>query len=496
MNNLILKDWTGGIRYTSLNQSDKNTSWSDAQNVELKSNNEGSGVCRMKGNLNIMKSYLPDNTKILGMFEYVKGDDRYMVVNTSEGCFYEFDPLTGLLSDRLKFGLSSAAKCSYVNFQNGVIVSNGVDDPFHYVHGADIPINQCNAARNNLPIRGQAVAEYHDRLFIGVGGTLYFSALGTYNDWTTSEDAGYIANFHNSRASILAIKKYGEYLAIHKDGFTFLLSGTCPDDFSISPFTDKGSSSSFGVANADGKQFFFDNGVYYLGYNSLMQYKLSDELTPFIKSDLASIDKSKIRNIITLHHSKKNQVWFFMNYLNLAGFTVCWIYDLINKCWFKRVQQEVLCACIFNDEIYTGTADGKILLENYGNTFDEEPIEFFFDTPYFNFGISSKQKSVEELNILFDIECVNKFLLEYKYNDDDRLQDTELVDQLDPDTLIWDSDSQGLWDSYYFSVSTCTPVSFFPPGTFRSLQLSFKGSSIDENFSISGIEFLNIEMED
>ncbi len=496
MSNLILKDWTGGIRYTALSQSDKKTSWANARNVELKSSHEGTGICRMKGNINILNNTLPSNTKILGLFEYVKGDSRYMVVNTSEGCFYRFDPQTGILSEPLKFGLSPTARCSYVNFQNGVIVSNGVDDPFHYEFGAEIPVKQCNASRNGVPIRGLGIAEFHNRLFIGVGGTLFYTALGRFDDWTSSDDSGYIANFHNSTASILALEKYGEFLAIHKEGYTFLLSGTSPDDFTISPFTDKGSSSSFGVVNAEGKQFFYNNGVYFLDYNSLMQYKLSDEISPYIKPDLLNLDTDEIRNILAVYNSKKGQILFFMSYINLAGFTVCWIYDFINRCWFKRVQQEVTYACVFDGEIYTGTPDGRILLENFGNTFDGEPIEFFFDTPYFNLGLSSKQKSVEELNILFDYSSVNKFELIYRYNDDDRTEESEAVDSLDPDTLVWDSDEQGLWDICYFSVNTCTPSTFFPPGTFRSLQLSFKGSSLDENFSVFGIEFLNIEMED
>lgn len=495
MINLILKDWSGGIRYNAHNQSSKKTSWSDAQNVELKSSHDGYGVCRMRGNVNLLKSRLPANTKILGLFEYIKGDNKYLVVNTSEGCFYEFNPETGLLSVPFKFGLSPSARCSYVNFQNGVVVSNGVDDPFFYEHGADTPVKQCNAARNGVPIRGLAVAEFNNRLFIGVGGTIYYSALGRFDDWTSPDDAGYIANFHNSSASILALKKYGEFLALHKEGFTFLLTGTSPEDFSISPFTDKGSSSSFSAINAEGKQFFYNDGVYFLEYNSMLQYKLSDEITPHIRPDFVNLDKTKIKNITAIHYPKKGQIWFYMNYLNLAGYSVCWIYDFINHCWFKRVQQEILCACLFDDIIYTGTADGKILREDYGNTFDGKPVEFFFDTPYFNLGLSSKQKSIEELNILFDYGSINKFQLGYRYNDDDRMEDKEDVDELDSETLVWNSDIQGNWDQNYFSVNTCTPVSFFPPGTFRSLQLSFKGSNIGDDFSISGIEFLNIEME-
>ena len=48
---------------------------------------------------------------------------------------------------------------------------------------------------------------------------------------------------------------------------------------------------------------------------------------------------------------------------------VCWIMDrkdLGNLAWYKRRATPVTTACTFNDEIYTGTSDGRILLENYG----------------------------------------------------------------------------------------------------------------------------------
>jgi hypothetical protein len=494
MTNLLLNDWSGGIRYNGLNQTNKRTSWADAYNIELKSTHDGYGFAKMKGNQNILNSILPENTKILGLFEYIKGDNKYLVVNTSEGCFYELDTESGLLSEPLKFGLSPTAKCSYVNFQDGVIVSNGIDDPFFYEH--NMPVRQCNASRSNIPIRSQAIAQFNNRLFIGVGGTLFYSALGRYDDWTTQDDAGYIADFHNSSASILALEKYGEFLAIHKEGFTFLLTGSSPLDFSICPFTDKGSCSSFGVINAEGKQFFYNEGIYFLEYNSLLQYKLSDEITPHIKPDLSNIDRTKIRNIFAIHYPKKCQVWVYMQYLNLAEKSVCWIYDLISHCWYKRIQQDITYACLFDGDIYTGTVDGKILKEDMTETFDGQPIEFCFSTPYFNFGMASKQKTLEELNIIFDYSCINKFQLSYRYNDDDRIQDIEYIDELDTTTMIWDDDIQGLWDVNYYAISIFSPVTFYPAGTFRSLQLNFQGTGIDEGCSVKSIEFLNIEMDE
>jgi len=123
---------TGGLNnfssMASLNESENKTDWFDAQNVE---GHKSGGLIKMKGNRNILNTTLPEGTKILGIWDYTKQGVHYPIIITSEGKLYRLDIETGILSEKYS-ELDKTAKCNFVNFNNGVIISNGVDTPLFY----------------------------------------------------------------------------------------------------------------------------------------------------------------------------------------------------------------------------------------------------------------------------------------------------------------------------------------------------------------------------
>ena len=131
---------TGGINkfssVASLNESEVNTDWYDAQNVE---GHKSGGIIKMKGNTNICTTALPQNTKILGIWDYTKGSIHYPVINTSEGKLYRLSLYDGSLS-QIYSGLNELAKCCYANFNNGVIITNGVDTPIFFEENVGVSV--------------------------------------------------------------------------------------------------------------------------------------------------------------------------------------------------------------------------------------------------------------------------------------------------------------------------------------------------------------------
>ncbi len=280
---------TGGLNYfsstASLNESENKTDWFDAQNIE---GHKSGGLIKMKGNRNILNATLPEGTKILGIGDYIKQGSHYPVITTSEGKLYRINLETGELVQKYS-GLSTTAKCNFVNFNNGIIIVNGVDSPLFYEEGyTAVPLE------DNPPV-GIAVEAYKARLFIAAGAGLYYSALGNPNDWTTPDDAGSIVNFHNDSSPIIALKNYGEYLAIYKKNGIFILSGSAPDDFVIKPVADKGCLSPWGIGTVNNNQYFFNGeSITTLNFNSLGQITIADDVSIKIKSVFSRIKYSKI----------------------------------------------------------------------------------------------------------------------------------------------------------------------------------------------------------
>ncbi len=499
MSDFLYYNLTGGVDLKSskvaIGQTAKKTYWSDSKNIEIY---KTGGFARMKGNVLVYAFHESDPPSILGMYEYRKGDDRYLVLNASDGKFYEY--YSGSLTEK-KSCLDTTKKCNYVNYLNGVVCTNGVDDPFFFEHGATPEIKQCNAIdRDGYAIRGQAIAVYKGRLWIGDGSTLYYSALGKYDDWSTAQDAGYIENFHNDSSKIIGLESYKGYLVIYKENQTYILTGSTYLDFSIIPYANKGSLSPFGIATIENYQYFFNKAVYTLEQVLTNgQVKLSAEISELIHSDFENIDNNRLNEVIALPYDDKRQVWFFIPYNNIQYIKTIWIYDYDNKAWYKRVvPQGITSACKFNDKIYIGTGEGEILQEDLGNSFNGLPIDFYWYSPFFHFGKPNNSKTIDEFFVNVDNAYDNNFEFFTRKNYvDTELDDEDSISIIESTSLIW---SDGIttmnWDDLNWAEESEESERLSVSGSNKSVQICIKGNELTHDCAILGFEFRDVLIDD
>lgn len=472
---------TGGLNYfsstASLNESENKTDWFDAQNIE---GHKSGGLIKMKGNRNILNATLPEGTKILGIGDYIKQGSHYPVITTSEGKLYRINLETGELVQKYS-GLSTTAKCNFVNFNNGIIIVNGVDLPLFYEEGyTAVPLE------DNPPV-GIAVEAYKARLFIAAGAGLYYCALGNPNDWTTPDDAGSIVNFHNDSSPIIALKNYGEYLAIYKKNGIFILSGSAPDDFVIKPVADKGCLSPWGIGTVNNNQYFFNGeSITTLNFNSLGQITIADDVSIKIKSVFPGLNTQKFSEVICIPYQSKNQIWYYFADESGNALDICYIYDYFHKSWYKRIGLPISCGISINEKIYTGTPDGKILLEDVDDSFDGEPIEAFWFSPWFTFGNPGIQKEILSFNVWLYQSQKYPFDVIYAKDYSQINQVYNTVEVTNEDNLIWDS---GLWDVNCWTDNKAKRKKIPVVGAFESLQIGFQNIEAGQHFSVLGYSF-------
>lgn len=51
-------------------------------------------------------------------------------------------------------------------------------------------------------VKGEVLTVYRSRVWVASGSTIYYSALGSYTDFTTEDDAGYISDFHTDTSEL------------------------------------------------------------------------------------------------------------------------------------------------------------------------------------------------------------------------------------------------------------------------------------------------------
>lgn len=123
---------TGGLNTVqglgTINQSPKRTESPDMMNVEYY---KLGGIQSMEGNQQFA-NVLPSSIT-LG-YEYIYQNTKYMIVCTSDGTVYRYDKPSGEFVQIYKFA-TPTERHSICTFNNGIVISNGVDDLIFYQYG-------------------------------------------------------------------------------------------------------------------------------------------------------------------------------------------------------------------------------------------------------------------------------------------------------------------------------------------------------------------------
>lgn len=575
---------TGGLNTVqgigTINQSNKRTESPDMKNVEYY---KLGGLKSMEGNTQFANT-LPSQVS-LG-FEYVYGNNKYMVVTTVDGTLYIYDKITNTFKEIFKFK-TPTSRHSICTFNNGIVVSNGVDDLLFYQYGRHnllsgtvttstdnnsvtgtgtefktqlsvgdyIEINsvkykvieitsdtelrieptpteavtdsnyylsdisELNAVYTNKddpniskPIRGLALQSYQGRIFVGGNdGILYYSEVGLIHGWDLKYGAGAIPSFYDDNSDFTAFGLWDKYLIICKRERSYILDGTDADttNWTVSPYSDFtcDSQQSWLVANNSFLVYTRTGGGIYpllqrTIYNANYQ---GNDLSVKIRDSFEYVNTAKFDYIFSVYAPKKKYIMFYIPMLMGVGSNYCFIFDIQSKTWLLRVvPQDVTVAFRYNNEIYIGTSDGKILKEFSSLTFDGQPIEWYWKSPWFSYGEGSNHLSTREFRINIAEESTNRFHIRNRRDGKDTYNTRAVSNNLDSFIgLVWDVDNEEnsltdtTWDKDSW-VTTSHIVKRFPlpKQYFQTTQIEFYGNAVDEGMSIYGFEIDGIQLEE
>lgn len=575
---------TGGLNTVqgigTINQSNKRTESPDMKNVEYY---KLGGLKSMEGNTQFANT-LPSQIS-LG-FEYVYGNNKYMVVTTVDGTLYIYDKITNTFKEIFKFK-TPTSRHSICTFNNGIVVSNGVDDLLFYRYGRHnllsgtittstennsvtgtgtefttqlavgdyIEINsvkykvieitsdtelrieptpteavtdsnyylsdisELNAVYKNSddpniskPVRGLALQSYQGRIFVGGNdGILYYSEVGLIHGWDLKYGAGAIPSFYDDNSDFTALGIWDKYLIICKRERSYILDGTDADttNWTVSPYSDFtcDSQQSWLVANNSFLVYTRTGGGIYpllqrTIYNANYQ---GNDLSVKIRDSFEYVNTAKFDYIFPVYAPKKKYIMFYIPMLMGVGSNYCFIFDIQSKTWLLRVvPQEVTIAFRFNNEIYIGTKEGKILKEFSSLTFDGQPIEWYWKSPWFSYGEGSNYLSTREFRVNIAEENTNRFHVRNRRDGKDGFNTRLVTNDLDSFIgLVWDVDNDDdsltdtTWDNDSW-VTTSHIVKRFPlpKQYFQTTQIEFYGNAVDEGMSIYGFEINGIQLEE
>ncbi len=494
---------SGGINQaltkTELGIDTKKIYWADSENVEIFQNR---GIIKQKGNI-LFKEI---GEEITGMAEMDAYDIKKLVITTVSGKIYIYDNRNASLN--LVEKTLTGVKPVFLNFLNGILIITEADGLFYIKNNETYDVVDCNLkdlSQNTLV--GGVLAVYKGRVWVAKDATIYYSALGTYDDFSSENDAGYINEFHTDTGSITALMPYKDYLAIYKNDSVYLLTGVSPDDFAITLFANKGAVAPNSIVNVENKQYFLSNGIFALEQvGELNQIQLGSEISLKIKQEFSLF--GYLQNTFCLHYEAKSQMWYFFPYADDEYFHTVWINDYVNKSWYKRViPQDIVCACIYDGEIYTADKSGNIYREGMGTSFNGSPIKFMWKSPFLAISNPHRRKLIDEFYFLLDTENDNDFNFSvYKDYDSEFIDDVERIYSVHQDHLVWadentseklpckwplDNENVPIW-----SINKDTMEKAEISESNYSVQICVTGEELAQSCAIIGLQFREVYEDD
>lgn len=378
------------------------------------------------------------------------------------------------------------------------------------------PISELNAVyinsddeTVNYPIRGLAINSYQGRLFVGGNdGNLYYSELGLIHGWDAKYDAGAIPPFYNDNSDFTGLGVYGNYLVIHKRWYSYILDGSgTTDTWEVQPYADISCDSQQSWIVANNAYYIFakkNGGIYPLLSRTIFTTNyLGKEISVKIRESFKDLNQSLTHQIFPVYHPTKKYLMFYMPMLQGDGSNYCFIYDFISQAWWqRRVPQIVTVAFRYNDRIYIGTQDGLILEEFKSLTFNGQPIEFSWKSPWFDFGDGTNYLSIREFRCKISEEYTNNFYVRNRRDGYDDFHQRNITnDKTSFEALVWSDDAgeitDTVWDEYEWVESGFLIRRFPLPDMFFSTeQIEFYGKVENEAMCLLGFELDRIEHEE
>lgn len=500
---------SGGINQsltkTELGVDTRRMFWEDSKNIELLKSN---GIRRQNGNTLFFT--VSGDEEITGLDQFTHKDSYKLVITTVSGKIYVYDDATSTVST-VDLTLTGT-KPTFRNFLNGFLIMTESDKLYYVKNNPEYTVESCELKDlSGDYITGGVITTYKGRIWVAKGSTLYYSALGKYDDFTTANDAGYINDFHTNTDVITALGEYKDFLAIYKKNQVYLLSGTSSDDFAVQLFADKGTKAHSSLMNVDNRQYFLSNGGIFSLEEAgvLMQIHVGSEISERIKPEFDKFDETRISESICLHYEKRNQMWFFIPYTDNSYFNTIWINDYVLKLWYKRVvPQNIKGACVFKENILTYDNAGKIYIEDKGTSFCSEPIEFMWKSPFLALKDPHKRKLIDEFYLVLDNEYDNRFKFSvYKNFDSGYADDVENVYAINYEHLTWAKNDDSAEPDYckwgvdnalvpIWSINSETLEKMEISESNYAVQICIEGYDSTDNCGIIGMQFREIFMDE
>lgn len=330
---------------------------------------------------------LRKSAAVTGYLDFIKDNEQQtQLVAASNGKLYSEGG--GTLTERVT-GLTTGVDVLWTMtvFKNNAILANGSDRPRYTPDG----VSFSEISDESLPPAAWMPTVWRNRLWMAEGGTLYYSSLDSFTDWTTS---GGEIPIHGGKGPITALIPFYQYLVVAKADFIAVITGSTTSDFAIRPLVE-----GVGIAGPSAWARVGNDALFVSleevrslatveDAGELKHSALSNPIEPFLRDE---VNPNRRRYIQCAFYSAKQQLYIAHADRNTTIENKAAVLDMLSGGWstYTPLLAHVLATrrtSLGHRQLIAGGHDGFLRLLDSSDADDGSGIATFFKTPHLDLG--------------------------------------------------------------------------------------------------------------
>ncbi len=414
-------------------------------------------------------------------------------VETSDGAATE---ITG--------DLTAGKAMQFVTFQGLLIGCNGSDPPKKW-DGSGSPDNLAGwpaVIPGVTPGNPSVSAIFANRLvFAGDPDNpslLYISALEDPENFTPdtgAASAGAIQVTPGDGQKITALRtlylplESAEILVIFKERSTYILAGHDADTFILQKVSDEfGAVSHRSVVRVGNELMFLSReGVTSLTTATVQGNITASFMSSRIQPQVNNLNAGKLSDSFAVHLRNRQEVWWAVPD---GGSTRNQRILVLNygqgNVWSRRSGIIARCGEVFDGNLYTGNYAGVVSRQLKGSSYNGQPIDWKYRTPFYDLGSPRTRKRIRDVEVylkqISEIDVTVKTAWDVRRGS--KSQESRTL------TVVPDISSSVYGEAVFgedeYGLSGLSILRFIPDGSGKFFQLEFSGSAADKPVEIQG----------
>lgn len=346
----------------------------------------------------------------------------YLLASNNTGVYY-YNFSTNIWQS-IATGLQSGYM-DYINYQQGstniIIFGNG-KDPLKKWTGSGSAVNLSTTA----PLV-KSITLHYERVW-GTGDNLspnrvYWSDDLNPENWNTALDEGGLLDIPTwDGGKCIGLSNLFDNVVIFKTYNIWKIFGTYPREYQkVQVYSSTGAIAERSIVNAGTAAFFLaKDGIYV--YNGVQADKISSK----IDKTIANMNASYASQAVGVFYDNK-YILAIPEGSSTSNNTII-EYDLVRQNFMIRRGISAATFLVYNDILLFANTSGYVLKYNSGTTYDGQPIDAYWETPYTDLGLPNAKKRPYYLYIVASGNGQMKF--EYTFDDTSKTQLIDLTSTL------------------------------------------------------------------